>query len=1143
MDPYVVAPLVLVGVLLGAASALALRHPVLLRMGLRNALRRRWQSLVVVAGLMVGTAIIGGSLAAGDSLSFGIRKGTYDALGPTDVFLATEGNLHYPTALLDDIRANATAMKDVKALAPLLYEEAAVTAPRTHQSEPRLSFVGFDPAATKPFGAFHTRDGHVVDGAELGPNDVYLLDEPARKMDVREGDTVSVHFAPAPTPRIPRLFLFSGNVTASAGACPLPGTPACSFVAPPTDATTFRVPVEPGAVSITSAVAWFGPTSANADLDQLLKAPDGATFANTNGTPAAPDNPSLLNVTTKPAVGNWTLQVGAKVAANQPFRAVVLVFYEEYNLTALQAFAKQAQAAGFSQQDIQGQLGSGFGQETSSVNFTVKRIVTKEGFGGFLLGQNMFGRLDTVGRLYEVEGKTNLALASADLDPVKGPARTQLLLDALPRAVNASADAHPDQANAIRAVHVTPIKERFLDAAERAGTLFKEFLTSIGSFTVIAGIMLIVNIFVMLAEERKSELGMARAVGLSRRQLVYLFGFEGLLYALVATLLGVVLGVLLALGLITGFNDILANRDSSQSVVLTIPFHVEPSSLVLAGAAGFVITLVTVAIASWRVSRLNIVRAIRRIEEPPKKAGRAMLLLGAGLFVVGAAYSLYGFVGNDFPAKILGPCIAMLGAGLLGSRFAPSRIAYPVAGAGIALYCLYTIFNFGNPEGLVNAVMGPVRGLFIVLAAVLILIHVPQLVKLVRALLLRFKRLVPAVTPGVAYPLEKKTRTGLTVTMFALVMLVVVAFSIFGATFTPDLRAQSGGYDVEGDTTVPLGDLQAWLAQNREPGAADPFARIERYDTLRYATAYGGGLIAIDGQPVRYQGAPVDYVYAYDEAFAQSNRYAFESLLPQYRTAQEAYEAVLRDPSLVIVSVGYNFNDQGQPGAHKVGAPLTLTTPSGNATFTVIGYQKQLYLGGIFVNPTVLDGNFQGIRGDYLFKLKPGQDARVAAKELEAAFEKSGMDANSIEEIAQKQAEQSKRFLTLFQLFLGFGLVVGIASLGIVTARSVLERRQEIGMLRAVGYSRKDILRMLYIEIFLTTTLGVLVGGLIGAFTSYGVVTSTPGLESLGVKFTVPWLDLGIILVLVYVAVFLATYVPARQGSRVPPAEAVRYIE
>ena len=63
--------------------------------------------------------------------------------------------------------------------------------------------------------------------------------------------------------------------------------------------------------------------------------------------------------------------------------------------------------------------------------------------------------------------------------------------------------------------------------------------TAMGSFGVLAGLLLLVNLFVMLAAERKTELGMARAVGMRRSELVGAFATEGWLYALVATALGV----------------------------------------------------------------------------------------------------------------------------------------------------------------------------------------------------------------------------------------------------------------------------------------------------------------------------------------------------------------------------------------------------------------------------------------------------------------------------------------------------------------------------------------------------------------------------------------------------------------------------
>ena len=77
----------------------------------------------------------------------------------------------------------------------------------------------------------------------------------------------------------------------------------------------------------------------------------------------------------------------------------------------------------------------------------------------------------------------------------------------------------------------------------KTGEGFSSMFTAMGSFGVLAGLLLLVNLFVMLAAERKTELGMARAVGMRRSELVGAFATEGWLYAVVATSLGVLVGI------------------------------------------------------------------------------------------------------------------------------------------------------------------------------------------------------------------------------------------------------------------------------------------------------------------------------------------------------------------------------------------------------------------------------------------------------------------------------------------------------------------------------------------------------------------------------------------------------------------------
>jgi putative ABC transport system permease protein len=92
-------------------------------------------------------------------------------------------------------------------------------------------------------------------------------------------------------------------------------------------------------------------------------------------------------------------------------------------------------------------------------------------------------------------------------------------------------------------LQVIDAKRIVLDQAEAAGKGFTQMFTTMGSFGVIAGLLLLVQLFVMLATERKPELGMARAVGMRRSWLVGGFATEGWMYALAATALGAIAGI------------------------------------------------------------------------------------------------------------------------------------------------------------------------------------------------------------------------------------------------------------------------------------------------------------------------------------------------------------------------------------------------------------------------------------------------------------------------------------------------------------------------------------------------------------------------------------------------------------------------
>jgi hypothetical protein len=91
MDTLAAVLAVLVAIVVGSLGALALRHRVLLKLGIRNLGRRRARSALIVVGLMLGTTIIAAALATGDTMSHTIRATATRQYGDTEEVVAAKG--------------------------------------------------------------------------------------------------------------------------------------------------------------------------------------------------------------------------------------------------------------------------------------------------------------------------------------------------------------------------------------------------------------------------------------------------------------------------------------------------------------------------------------------------------------------------------------------------------------------------------------------------------------------------------------------------------------------------------------------------------------------------------------------------------------------------------------------------------------------------------------------------------------------------------------------------------------------------------------------------------------------------------------------------------------------------------------------
>jgi putative ABC transport system permease protein len=228
--------------------------------------------------------------------------------------------------------------------------------------------------------------------------------------------------------------------------------------------------------------------------------------------------------------------------------------------------------------------------------------------------------------------------------------------------------------------------------------------------------------------------------------------------------------------------------------------------------------------------------------------------------------------------------------------------------------------------------------------------------------------------------------------------------------------------------------------------------------------------------------------------------------------------------------------------------PLDVRDPKTGATsrYTVIGVLKDtapLAMAGISTSQRSLAAFGDRALPTVLYlRLAPGVDAAKTADRLESAFLASGMHAESIGAVLSDVVSGSRTVQRIVLGFLALGLVIGVAALGVVSARSVVERRQQIGVLRALGFQRGMVQTSFLLESTMIAATAIVLGTLLGLVLSYNIIADSKSQPSWSnITYQLPWGMLAIVFGLVYLAALAATFVPARQASRIVPASALRY--
>jgi putative ABC transport system permease protein len=584
------------------------------------------------------------------------------------------------------------------------------------------------------------------------------------------------------------------------------------------------------------------------------------------------------------------------------------------------------------------------------------------------------------------------------------------------------------------------------------------FLLAFGGIALFVGAFVIFNTLSITIAQRTRELATLRTVGASRRQVLRSVLVEALVIGVLASVIGLFLGLALAKGLDAVFKALSFDLPTTTTVFST-------RTIIVSLLVGVIVTVAAGLMPAIRATRVPPIAAVREgFVLPRGRIARFAPAIAIGTTLLGLALLLIGMFKNNVETVQrllslgLGCLILFFGVALMSSRFVK-----PLARV------------LGWPGTRIGGAPG------------------------------RLARENAQRNPGRTASTSAALMIGLALIAFVAVLAAGLRTSVAKAI---DDQVTADYVVTSKDNFTPF-----------QPAADDTLASLN-VETVPVRGDTGkifGSKQNVTGVDPRSIGR----VYAFD--WTDGSDATLSSFGPNDALVEKDYA---EDHDL------------------RVGSRLAVLTPAGKrATVTVRGlYDAPPFwemLGKVTIAQTTFDRIFENPRNLYTFIRAIGGPT----PELQAQLEQALTDFPSVkveDKEGFREAQESGISQLLNLLYVLLALSVLISFFGIVNTLvlTVFERTREIGMLRAVGMTRRQTRRMIRYESVVTALIGATLGIVLGIFLALLV---TKALASEGLSFALPVGSLIAFVVASIVVGMLAAILPARRAARLNVLEALQY--
>ena len=602
----------------------------------------------------------------------------------------------------------------------------------------------------------------------------------------------------------------------------------------------------------------------------------------------------------------------------------------------------------------------------------------------------------------------------------------------------------------VEAVTATTVANENAQALSEGLGFFKTALLIFALVSLFVGSFIIFNTFAIITAQRTRELGLLRALGASRTQVLASVLGEAAVIGLIASVVGLAAGVLIAIGLQALLSLFGIDLPSTSTQIL-------PRTIVASLVIGTVVTIVSAILPARRASRVSPVQALQDSQPTTGRPLRRRLAVGIVVTAIGAgvlALGLFGGGSNAGSEIGAGAAVTFLGIAMLAPLFArplARSIGAPIVRTGVP-----------GRLGRENAMRNPRRTASTASALMIGLGLVAMVAILASSLKASFNA-----------ALEQTLKADLTLTTTSFTPFSPEVADLVRAV--PEVQAVSevrqGGFRFQGQTAFMSG--------------VDP-------QTI--------------GQVAQVQMAAGDI-----GSLAQG------SVL------------VHRD---IAASEGLS-----------VGDPITLSFPAGG--------DREFVVGGILADDRLLGdwvisvAAYEQVFTEQLdaFVLVKGADG-VTPSTLQTTVEDAVTDYPNIEvqdqaSFREKQAGFIDQLLGLVTALLALAILIAVFGIVNTLGLSIYERTRELGLLRAVGMTRRQVRSMIRWESVIIAVFGALLGIAIGILFGWALQRALvdDGLSELAI----PGVQLIVYVVIAGIMGVLAAVVPARRAAKLDVLEAISY--